>query len=590
MWGALAPSGDDSAVMRAQEIMYDAVGQTDPKKRAKLAKQALTVSADCADAYVLLAEQAKGRQDALDLYVQGVAAGERAIGPETFRDDAGHFWGLLETRPYMRARSGLAMTLWSLGRREEAADHLRDMLRLNPGDNQGLRYTLAAWLVNLDRDEELAKLLKQFDEVSAMWAFTKALLAFRLSGDTPASRKILQAAHQTNEHIQDYLTGDKIIPTQPPGYYSPGETSEAAIYAIEHLSAWKSTPGAVTWVKSTLGENGPKFKEPEWTAAPDDRVKGRLAKVRQQPDVWQLDSRLLPKLMSDDGTLVQPYFHIVGNRSKGLVLAQDMGLEPPTAGMLWDLVARAIQKPSAGKPHRPSVLEMPLGSDWDELQHHLEEIGIECVRADELDFINALFADLTEHLDQAKEPSLLDIPGVTPDRAGQFYEAAAEFYRAAPWKSAPSDNPIRVDGPAVEGGPWYAVVMGQMGMTLGLALYNDIRLLKRLLTGRMGDKKSALETEAMSLTFDPERDTSEADLLAIREHGWAIAGPEAYPTFFFKERGMSMRPLTLSEIDLLEACLRAIPAFMAARKPGDASAWTVDLDGSPLRLAWDGGS
>jgi hypothetical protein len=89
------------------------------------------------------------------LYEQGVAAGERALGQEAFQRDAGHFWGILETRPYMRARLGLARSLWTAGRRDEAVRHLQDMLRLNPNDNQGVRYTLAGFLLFLDRDKAL---------------------------------------------------------------------------------------------------------------------------------------------------------------------------------------------------------------------------------------------------------------------------------------------------------------------------------------------------------------------------------------------------------------------------------------------------
>lgn len=32
----------------------------------------------------------------------------------------GHFWGILETRFYMRARAGLAEALWELGERDAA--------------------------------------------------------------------------------------------------------------------------------------------------------------------------------------------------------------------------------------------------------------------------------------------------------------------------------------------------------------------------------------------------------------------------------------------------------------------------------------
>ena len=99
------------------------------------------------------------RKEALDLYQQALAAGERAIGPDAFRQDVGHFWGLLETRPSMRAREGLAHTLWTLGRREEAAEHLQEMLRLQPRRQPGRSLYPGLLVLNLDRDDELARLL-----------------------------------------------------------------------------------------------------------------------------------------------------------------------------------------------------------------------------------------------------------------------------------------------------------------------------------------------------------------------------------------------------------------------------------------------
>jgi tetratricopeptide (TPR) repeat protein len=126
----------------AQDLMYEAYNASG-KRRVQLARRALEISPDCADCYVLLAEETAGSlEEARDLYEQGVKAGERAIGPEGFREYRGEFWGILETRPYMRARAGLAHVLWLLGERRQAVEHLQDMLRLNPDDNQGLRYLL----------------------------------------------------------------------------------------------------------------------------------------------------------------------------------------------------------------------------------------------------------------------------------------------------------------------------------------------------------------------------------------------------------------------------------------------------------------
>ena len=104
----------------------------------ELARKAPEIAPDCADAYVLLAEETAATvSEARDLYERGVAAGERALGEELFRKEAGHFWAMLETRPYMRARAGLAICLWELGEREGALDHWVDMLRLNPADSLG---------------------------------------------------------------------------------------------------------------------------------------------------------------------------------------------------------------------------------------------------------------------------------------------------------------------------------------------------------------------------------------------------------------------------------------------------------------------
>lgn len=139
-----------------------------------LAREALEVWPDCAAAYTLLASRALDPESAGRFYELGVAAGERAIGPEAFAEaaEAGHFWGWLETRPYMRARQGLADNLAERKRFAEAAEHFREMLRLNPGDNQGVRHSLVNLLIALDRDEEAWQLadLYAWDTMALLWS------------------------------------------------------------------------------------------------------------------------------------------------------------------------------------------------------------------------------------------------------------------------------------------------------------------------------------------------------------------------------------------------------------------------------------
>lgn len=90
--GALERAEPASPLERAQQLMYDAWEEPAPKRRAALAKQAIDISPDCADAYVLLAEEtAQTPGEAARLYEQGIAAGERALGLRAFADHAGHF-------------------------------------------------------------------------------------------------------------------------------------------------------------------------------------------------------------------------------------------------------------------------------------------------------------------------------------------------------------------------------------------------------------------------------------------------------------------------------------------------------------------
>ena len=168
----------------------------------------------------------------------------------------------------------------------------------------------------------------------------------------------------------------------------------------------------------------------------------------------------------------------------------------------------------------------------------------------------SLLHELSEHLGGTSEPGLLDGPGVTPRLVAGFYEAAAEFFRLAPWKKLGYENAIRVECDKFQGGPWYAVLMGQSGLTIGLALYEDLELLKSLRTGEGDNEEKARRTVATTVTFGEEWDIPVADLEAAKRHNWKVARSDAYPAVYRKELGLSMRPPLAPELELMEGVLR----------------------------------
>jgi len=254
---------EETALERAQSVFYEACEARTAKGRIALAKKALAISPLCAAAFVMLAEHTEhGSDEALDLWRRGVDAGKEALGAD-FEEFAGEFWGFLETRPYMRARFGLAWALWTRGARDEAIDHLRAMLTLNPNDNQGVRYSLAAWLIEAGRDADLTALLADYpDDGMATWSWTTALAAFRREGDSKVSRKQLGNAVASNTHVHAYLLGEKPLPKTMPPFISPGGLDEAIHYAAEFRAGWVATPGALAWIRAITPASKPVRRSP----------------------------------------------------------------------------------------------------------------------------------------------------------------------------------------------------------------------------------------------------------------------------------------------------------------------------------------
>ncbi|KAE8449065.1 hypothetical protein EG329_008653 [Mollisiaceae sp. DMI_Dod_QoI] len=80
-----------------------------------------------------------------------------------FEEQVGRFWGILDTRDYMRARYAYADALLKIESTlavQAAFDNIRDLLRLCRGDNMGMRYVLPGIFLRLGRDQECYDFIK----------------------------------------------------------------------------------------------------------------------------------------------------------------------------------------------------------------------------------------------------------------------------------------------------------------------------------------------------------------------------------------------------------------------------------------------
>jgi tetratricopeptide (TPR) repeat protein len=596
----------------AEGLLWGSGSVADPATEIDQARRTLKKTPDDVDAYLTLAEHSDGDRAALLLFEGAVAAGERVIGRSKFEKLVGAFWLEPKTRPYMQARLSLARCLWALSRRDEAVSHFEELLRLNPSDNQAVRYLLLNSLISLGRFEEAKALIGKYDELSATWAYSQVLVAFHDAGDATPSHTALKAAKRINKHVVPFLLGDKEPPDDQPDFYSPGDKYEASFYLEEAQATWKQVPGALTWLRTTssVGSRSKKAREqsapvkvkapvaPRATG-PTPRAKQRLRKLPLAfGTLWQVAVEQID-LPSEDGTTTFSSWMVLAvDLQTGQLIVQDVLEMQPTAGLLWDRLTEAMENPTDGSPCRPAEIQVRTDAKWQEIEPHLQEIEVDVINHSQLVDLDRLVSQLKQHFGNLTSlRGLSDDDQLPPDEIGRLHAAAAEYYRRQPWHFVPMDAPLRVEGTAVGDQPRYCLVMGQSAMTFGLSVYHSLEQIKSMFDGgccgggddgECGDEecgelecgtcdvggcsKSSLNLKplmsTLAVVYDTPEGMSPTDLAAIKLHGWPIAGPEAYPAVYRTTAELTPEPPTVADLRLLAACLIAIPGF-ATRHPFD---------------------
>ena len=241
-------------IAEAQDLAYGAMEAETLEEAFALSSEALKLDPNCVDALMFVATAAA---DTVKERIEGVrvvlARAEENFGSEYMAETAGHFWGVVETRPYMRARQALIALLEDDGQLEEAIRECERSLELNPNDNQGLRDVLRGLYLRVGNLEGVRRLAEDYDDsMFAASAWSMVLERF-LSGELTEAQKLVRRAHKDNPHVAGYLTGRKRLPKDSPECYSPGDANEAVCCCELIGEAWCSHPKAMKWLKSLKG-------------------------------------------------------------------------------------------------------------------------------------------------------------------------------------------------------------------------------------------------------------------------------------------------------------------------------------------------
>ncbi|MDR2897988.1 MAG: tetratricopeptide repeat protein [Spirochaetaceae bacterium] len=235
-------SGEDTATedmkFEAQDITWDAWDASSSATRKRLANKALAIDPYCTDAYNVLAFEYRSNPKKREYYEKALKSFYLRNDKHFFEENKGHFWGILETRPFMRAMEGYGEVLREEGDIVKAIEIYEYLLELNPNDNQGIRYGLLNWYLSIDYLEKAKKLMETYDEDTAFMLFNSLLYGIKSGESESVLEKKYRMAVKANKYVVPFLFGEIEEPEYLSSHYALGSEEEAFLYVYEMKIVW----------------------------------------------------------------------------------------------------------------------------------------------------------------------------------------------------------------------------------------------------------------------------------------------------------------------------------------------------------------
>ncbi|XP_063699239.1 protein ST7 homolog [Culicoides brevitarsis] len=257
------------------EIMQTAWRERNPVVRIKAAHNALEISADCAPAYILLAEEEATTilesEKLLRTALKIAEANYRKSQALQHQGSVSEGVHRRDTNVLIYIKRRLAMCARKLGKLKEAVKMFRDLTKEIPPimNVLNIHENLLEALLEMQAYADCQAVLAKFDDISlpksATICYTAALLKARAvaekfspdiaskRGLSPAEISAVEAIHRAvefNPHIPRYLLEIKPL-IMPPEHILKRGDSEALAYAFFHLNHWKNVEGALNLLHCT---------------------------------------------------------------------------------------------------------------------------------------------------------------------------------------------------------------------------------------------------------------------------------------------------------------------------------------------------
>lgn len=253
------PDTDFDRHEQALDILENAYYAEDEKTAAKFAKEALKLDPDLTDAKRILIDTYPLEKQKKE-YEKLIKQEEARLGKMGVSDDdVGAYYGLIETGPYMRIRYAYMELLENMNKLRMAIAEGEDIIRLNEGDNMGVRYKLIKLYAMLEDGEKLERLVAEYNEESVHFLLPQAVYYYKTDELTKA-RGILKRMYKENAYIKALFDGkleryeDEIDEELSFGGYRVGGPSEVVDMAVENAALIESSFAFAQWAEKEFAK------------------------------------------------------------------------------------------------------------------------------------------------------------------------------------------------------------------------------------------------------------------------------------------------------------------------------------------------
>ncbi len=243
----------------SDDLLFEAYEEPIKSKAIKLAKRALEINPNNIDAENFITKFETNTIKKLKKYEDTLNKERINLEKEDMfnEENKGIFWGLMETRPYMRTKHCCMLTLMELGRYNEAIKQGEELLELCESDNLGIRYLIVGLYTLLEKFNECEKIYNKYLDESNFMLFPMAIMYYKM-GDYRKCKKLLKQIKEQNVYILDYLIGNlkftktRIEKFESDGAYSWGTESEAYLIVKDYKYLLETVPTYIEFIEREI--------------------------------------------------------------------------------------------------------------------------------------------------------------------------------------------------------------------------------------------------------------------------------------------------------------------------------------------------